>query len=329
MNTPGETRFAPEWLALREGADASARAAGLLGPLRHFLAGRVRPAPGRGRAAPSADAELVIRDLGCGTGSMGRWLAPRLNGTQHWILHDHDPDLLDLAAARLPRTGADGGRVTVATRPGDLARLTAEELTGTGTDLVTASALLDLLTHEELDRLAAACAEAGCPALLALSVAGRVDLTPADPLDAAIGSAFNDHQRRLDGGRRLLGPDAVAAAREVFARHGMTVHVESSPWRLGRGPARPAGGANGRAADGRDTTGTGTGTGTDRADDSALTAQWLRGWVGAAREQRPDLAPRATAYLRRRLEACEAGGLGVVVHHSDVLALPGRTGGGG
>ncbi|MEV3987514.1 class I SAM-dependent methyltransferase [Streptomyces sp. NPDC049837] len=282
MSVNGGPGYAPEWLALREAADAAARAPELLGPLRSYLAEGTQPG-----------AVLVIRDLGCGTGSMGRWLTPRLAGPQHWVLHDHDARLLGLAAERLPRTGADGARVTVTTRQGDIARLTAGELAGTG--LVTASALLDLLTREEVDRLAAACAGAGCPVLLALSVVGRVELTPADPLDGAIGSAFNDHQRRLDHGRRLLGPDAVVAAREIFASHGMAVRVRPSPWRLG-------------------------------ADESALTAEWLRGWVGAAREQRPDLAPRATAYLRRRLEACEAGELRVVVHHSDVLALPGHVG---
>ncbi|MET9800444.1 class I SAM-dependent methyltransferase [Streptomyces sp. NPDC006368] len=333
MKAADGPRYAPEWLALREGADAAARASELLTPLRRHLSsgagptdvapayqespketsepvepsGPVEPSepvePAAAAVSPTRggrsrrNAGLVIRDLGCGTGSLGRWLAPRLNGPQHWILHDHDPGLLDLAAARMPRTAADGSRVTVTPHRGDIARLSADELTGT--DLVTASALLDLLTREELDRLAAACAGAGCPALLALSVVGRVELTPADPLDGAVGGAFNDHQRRLDHGRRLLGPDAVAAAREAFARHGMTVRVADAPWRLG-------------------------------GAESALIARWLRGWVGAAREQRPDLAPRTTAYLRRRLEACEAGELRAVVHHSDVLALPGpgSTGGG-
>ncbi|GAA2498798.1 class I SAM-dependent methyltransferase [Streptomyces gobitricini] len=280
MSVTDRPRFAPDWLALREPADAAARAVGLLDPLFGHL----------GLHGPRQETVLVVRDLGCGSGSMGRWLAPRLRGPQHWVLHDHDAGLLGLAAARMPRTGADGGRVTVSFRQGDIGRLTAAELSGTG--LVTASALLDLLTRDEVDGLAAACAGAGCPVLLALSVAGRVELTPADPLDGAIGGAFNDHQRRLDRGRRLLGPDAVAAARRLFADRGMDVRVHASPWRLGG------------------------------AGDSALTAQWLRGWVGAAREQRPDLAPRATAYLRRRLEACEAGELRVVVHHHDVLALP-------
>ncbi|MFF8288658.1 class I SAM-dependent methyltransferase [Streptomyces sp. NPDC016309] len=286
MSVTGRPRYAPDWLALREPADAAARAAGLLGPLRRL--------PGLDPAR--RDGVPVIRDLGCGTGSMGRWLAPRLAGPQHWVLHDHDAGLLDLAATRMPRTGDGGGRITVTTRQGDIGLLTAAELAGTA--LVTASALLDLLTREELDGLAAACAEAGCPVLLALSVAGRVELTPGDPLDGAVEGAFNDHQRRMEGGRRLLGPDAVAAARQLFAARGMTVLTRSSPWRLGPG-------------------------------DSALTAEWLRGWVGAAREQRPDLAPRTTAYLRRRLEACEEGRLSVVVHHTDVLALPGGGAAGG
>ncbi|MFB9466557.1 SAM-dependent methyltransferase [Streptomyces cinereospinus] len=261
-------RYAPEWLELREGADAAARSDELLDPLR------ARPAGG-----------LVVHDLGCGTGSMGRWLAPRLAGAQHWILHDRDPFLLHFAAAASPRSAADGSRVTVETRRGDVARLTPHALAGAS--LVTASALLDVLTREEAGALAAACAGAGCPALLTLSVTGRVGLAPRHPLDAEITEAFNAHQRRTG----LLGPDAVTAACEAFAGHGATVHVRPSPWRLGPG-------------------------------DAGLTAQWLRGWVGAAVEQRPELAAPAAAYLAARLEACAAGELRVTVHHSDLLAHP-------
>jgi SAM-dependent methyltransferase len=283
VSTTDLPRYTPEWLELREGADAAARAPELADLLRRRLA----------ELPPRAEG-LTIRDLGCGTGSMGRWLAPRLNGPQHWILHDRDPDLLDRAAAQMPRTAADGSRITVATEQGDIAKLTSDDLAGTS--LVTASALLDLLTRDEVDGLAAACAGVGCPALLALSVVGLVELTPADPLDAEIGAAFNAHQQRSDHGRLLLGPDAINAACEAFAQRDATVRVHASPWRLGAG-------------------------------QSALTSEWLRGWVGAARDQRPDLAPPADAYLRRRLAACEAGELRAVVHHSDLLALPRPTGG--
>ncbi|MFF4912383.1 hypothetical protein ACFY2U_05340 [Streptomyces tendae] len=272
-------RYAPEWLRLREPADAAARARDLLDPLRIRLANL----PGR------ADG-LVVHDVGCGTGSMGRWLAPLLDGAQHWVLHDRDPYLLHFAAVAAPRTAADGSRVTVETRRGDLARLTPDALTGAA--LVTASALLDVLTTEEVGTLAAACATAGCPALLTLSVAGRVDLTPAHPMDAEITEAFNAHQRRTG----MLGPDAVDAAAEAFAGHGATVRAHPSPWRLGPGEAE-------------------------------LTAQWLRGWVGAAVEQRPELRERADRYLDERLAACAAGELRVVVHHTDLLALCRPTGG--
>ncbi|MCR8573312.1 class I SAM-dependent methyltransferase [Streptomyces sp. Isolate_219] len=284
MSAPDRPRFAPRWLELRERADAAARAPELLRPLRAWLAARTAPA-----GPPGSPHGLVIRDLGCGIGSMGRWLAVRLPGPQQWILHDLDPALLELAGARMPVTAADGMPVAATTARGDLVALTADDFAGTS--LVTASALLDLLTRDEVEDLAEACVGAGTPALLALSVAGRVELSPSDPFDAEITDAFNDHQRRTDQGRALLGPDAVAAAVAAFERRGATVLVQSSPWRLG-------------------------------CAESALTAEWLRGWVGAAHAQRPELAPEAVAYLRRRLEECAAGELTVAVHHTDLLALP-------
>jgi hypothetical protein len=247
------------WLDLREEVDAEARSGELVDPLRRLLA-----------------APLVIRDLGCGTGSMGRWLASRLPGPQRWILYDRDAELL----ARAAGPGTE-------TEQRDITTLTAGELAGTS--LVTTSALLDLLTGEEVDRLAAACVEVGCPALLTLSVTGLVALTPADPLDGEIAAAFNAHQRRTVNGRRLLGPDGPDTAAEAFARRGATVRLSPSPWRLG--PAQ-----------------------------AALAGEWLRGWVGAASEHRPDLATAASAYLDRRLAAAAAGELRVVVGHSDLLA---------
>jgi hypothetical protein len=265
--------FTPDWLGLREPADAVARSVALLGPVRHHLAGRDR---------------TVIHDLGCGTGSMGRWLAARLPGPQHWVLYDRDPVLLAHARANMP-AAADGTAVTVETRQRDVAELTAADLVGA--DLVTASALLDLLAREEVAALARACADAGCPALLTLSVVGRVDLDPADPLDADLAAAFDAHQRRRHGGRQLLGPDAVDATVEAFIRSGATVRVRPSPWLLG-------------------------------PDQAALTTEWLRGWVAAATDQRPELAAPAADYLPRRLAAAAAGGLRVAVHHSDLLAQP-------
>jgi hypothetical protein len=265
------SEFSAAWLALREPVDAGARAVELLDPLRERLDGTARP---------------VIRDLGAGSGSMGRWLAPRLGGPQHWVMHDRDPALLALAAAGM----AQFPQVTVETRQGDVTGLAATDLAGAA--LVTASALLDLLTAGEVDALAEACAGAGCAALFTLSVTGRVDLSPADPLDGEVGAAFNDHQRRVNGSRALLGPDAPEVAVEAFARRGATVLERASPWRLG-------------------------------PEQAGLAAEWLRGWVGAAVEERPELAAPAGEYLRRRLDAVAAGDLRATVDHRDLLALPG------
>ena len=225
------SEFSTAWLDLREPADAQARAADLIA----LLPPEIR----------------VIRDLGCGTGSLGRWLAPRLPAPQHWIMADRDPKLLHHATAHLSVPG-----VSVEGALGDVTALRAADLEGT--DLVTCSALLDLLTADEVDALVAACAEAGVAALFTLSVAGEVTFDPARPEDGAVVAAFNEHQRRVDGGRRLLGPDAGAYAAEAFAKAGATVVTRPSPWRLG--PDRPE-----------------------------LTAEWLRGYVAAAREQRPEL----------------------------------------
>ena len=60
--------------------------------------------------------------------------------------------------------------------------------------------------------LVGVCARPRCPVLLTLSVAGRVELAPADPLDARVAAAFDAHQRRATRRGRLLGPDAVEAA---------------------------------------------------------------------------------------------------------------------
>jgi hypothetical protein len=252
----------PDWLDLREPADAAARSA----ELAERLARHVSPA---GR--------LVIHDLGGGSGAMGRWLAPRLPRPQHWVVHDRDAELLELAVAAPPDSA------TVEARRSDITWLTPDDLAGAS--LITASALLDLLTADELARLLRACA--GRPMLLTLTVVGRVTLTPADPLDASIGAAFNAHQRR----GRLLGPDAVAAALEDLSGTRAEVYIRPSPWRLD-------------------------------AAHADLTAEWLDGWVAAACEQEPALTADAGAYRERRLAQAAAGELAVTVDHADLLVLP-------
>jgi hypothetical protein len=168
--------------------------------------------------------------------------------------------------------------VNVAIDERDVTALTRDDLTGA--DLVTCSALLDLLTAAEIDRLVEVCAQARTNALFTLSVTGEVRFTPADPRDAAMQDAFNQHQRRDS----RLGPDAGAYAAAAFEKAGARVVTRESPWRLG-----------------------------SQCPD--LTAQWLRGWVGAAVEERSDLRP--DDYLRDRSEHLGE----VTVGHKDVLAI--------
>jgi hypothetical protein len=270
-------RVSREWLALREPADAAARAVDLVEQLDRRL-----PETGG----------WVIHDLGGGTGAMGRWLAPLLSGPQRWVVHDLDRDLLEVAAVQLPGRAADGAEVSVEPQQSDITSLGQRDLAAA--TLITASALLDVLTEDELAGLVTVCATARCPALLTLSVVGRVEVVPPDPLDRRVAAAFDAHQRRATDRGRLLGPDAVAFAVEQFGQAGAEVLVRPSPWRLD-------------------------------ALEAELAAEWLTGWVAAAREQQVELAADSDAYLRRRLAEARAGRLAVRVDHADLLVLPGSS----
>ena len=88
-------RVSPAWLALREPADAAARAADLVDELRPAICRRRRS---------------VIHDLGCGTGSMGRWLAPRCPARSTGSCTTATPTCSPRAAPTWPPAAADGHR---------------------------------------------------------------------------------------------------------------------------------------------------------------------------------------------------------------------------
>jgi hypothetical protein len=204
-------------------------------------------------------------------------------------VHDRDADLLKVAAVQLPGPAADGAAVTVEAKRSDIARLRPGDLTGA--TLITASALLDLLTEEELVGLIGVCGGRACPMLLTLSVVGEVKLTPADHLDRRVAAAFDAHQRRMTERGCLLGPDAVPFAVEQFARLGAEVLIRPTPWRLDVAHAE-------------------------------LAVGWFDGWLGAACEQEVELAAEAELYARRRLAHAAAGELAVTVGHADLLVSP-------
>ncbi|MDG2281572.1 MAG: hypothetical protein P8L45_00560 [Longimicrobiales bacterium] len=261
--------FDAGWLALREDADHRSRA--------HDLAQRLA------EAGTSMGWSAAL-DLGSGTGSNLRYLAPRLPWVESWTLLDHDVTLL--GGARAP-TVPDPIRVV-----GDLALEGIQEIGSA--HLVTASALLDLVSKQWLTQAVDACAARGAAALFALSYDGVVRWAEEDADDALVRDTLNEHQQREKGLGAALGPDASHAAETLFEAEGYEVVLQPSPWRLS-GPA-----------------------------DRDLTVLLMRGWIEAALEIRPTEAARLHAWEARRNEAVTAGHYSVEVGHYDLLALPPR-----
>ncbi|MCU1677334.1 MAG: SAM-dependent methyltransferase [Frankiales bacterium] len=260
----GYSVVSADWLELRATADARSRST----VLAAYAARGMKPGP------------VVVHDLGSGSGAMMRWLAPLLPGPQEWVLHDADPGILAERDTE-PVLDASDRAITSRTSVEQLADLRRDAFAGAS--LVVASALLDVLTEVEARAIVGACVEAGVPAFFSLSVVGRVSLDPDRAADAEFQASFNEHQRRDADGRRLLGPDAVAAMAGMFESAGWNTRTEPTPWVLG-------------------------------SSDGPLIAEWLDGWLWAAVEQRPELAEAAEAYRH--------GDLRVVVQHEDLFAWP-------
>jgi hypothetical protein len=205
-------RFSAEWLALRERYDQLARNKPVLDALA---------------AAFRQQTSIAVVDLACGTSAMLRAISGYLPARQHWRLVDNDLGLLAKAGAL-----AQPPQLMVATTPMDLARDLELALDGP-VDLVTASALLDLVSLEWLDRLILETATRRLPIYAALSYDGRVIAEPSVPFDAEMVAGFNKHQLTDKGFGRALGPGAAARAIERFERTGYRVVQGRSDWVLG------------------------------------------------------------------------------------------------
>lgn len=179
-------------------------------------------------------------DLGAGTGSLFRYLAPIIGGAQSWTFIDADPALLDeafnvtasWADALGYRISSNNSTLTIHSPDGDwgldgeLHDLSAMpgELPLRDVDAVVCSALLDLVSGGWIERLAAALR---VPFYAALSVDGRDGWLPFHPLDAVMRVGFHRDQGRDKGFGRALGPGAAAAAVRTFSAVGF--HVASAP----------------------------------------------------------------------------------------------------
>lgn len=203
--------FDAAWLALREPADRSARAAAGAAAAMAALAGRERP---------------LIVDLGCGSGAGLRALAALAPADARWRLVDADAELLALAA---DAAGALGARAETT-----LLDLAAEPETAVKeADLVSASAFFDLVSEAWIDRLVTATPpEAAVYA--ALSYDGVERWTPPHADDEALLEAFHRHQGGDKGFGPAAGPRGWRALAERLRRDGRRVEIWPSPWRLTR-----------------------------------------------------------------------------------------------
>jgi SAM-dependent methyltransferase len=204
--------FSAEWLALREPHDRAARSRPVLDALAAAFAGRFA---------------VTVVDLACGTGSTWRAISSLLPERQNWRLVDNDLSLLGRAAGATAPAGAE-----IKTVPIDLARDLEAALDGP-VDLVTASALLDLVSAEWLERFVVETAARRLPVYAALSYDGRAVLAPQDPGDIAVLAALNRHQLIDKGFGAALGPAAAATAIKRFEQTGYRVVQGTSDWVFG------------------------------------------------------------------------------------------------
>jgi hypothetical protein len=225
---------------------------------------------------------LEIVDLGAGTGANQRWLAPRLEFVQRWIHLDHDPAI----SRSLPLP--DDTMIIDGSVERALGRLLANR--SSDPRLVTCSALLDVLTTDQVDAVCRAVIEKQVPALFSLTVTGALNISPANPYDELLLDAFNDHQRRA--GR--AGPDASTLAVNALCAGGFRVRTQETPWRL------------------------------TASSDWAFVERFLQERLDAAVAQTPSLAAAATDWFELRRSQFVLGMLRIEVGHRDVLALPGR-----
>jgi hypothetical protein len=160
-------------------------------------------------------------------------------------------------------------------------------------DLMTMSALLDLVSAAWLERLAVEAAARRLPVYAALTYDGRIAFEPSDAYDARIVAAVNAHQRRDKGFGPALGPTAARTAIEQFERVSYAVQSGTSDWLLA-------------------------------PEHGAIQVEMLGGFAAVAGEM--DLpSVEVDAWLTRRGNLVAAGGSSLRVGHVDLFAQPTGT----
>jgi len=269
------TGFSADWLALREPFDRSARGASAAAFDPQALALRLR------RAAP----ELAVLDLACGTGAnllaalpavLGAWA-----GSQGFAFG---------ANARGLRIDGPGWRAEVQPLRIDLAQGLGE-LPLAQVGLVTASALLDLVSAAWLDALLVRARAARAALWFALTVDGRVDWAPEVAGGDLMARLFEAHQRRDKGFGAALGAAAADRAAERMGALGYQVRRADSDWDIDASLGAPA---------------------------QALLAALIEGTAEAAREQDPQAAAAVAGWTAERMRLL--GRTRLRIGHRELLA---------
>jgi hypothetical protein len=265
--------FTAEWLALREPHDLAARNRAVLDAVTSSF---------------KSAASLHVVDLACGSGSTVRALGAHLPVQQHWDLVDNDPDLLSLACNYSRDKGITLNAVHL-----DLSR-NFEVILGSTVNLITISALLDLVSQKWLDQFLHAIAARHLPVYAALTYDGRSDLSPSDPFDGHIVSAVNAHQLTDKGFGPALGPSAASSAIARLEALGYLVVDGESDWIL-------------------------------RPDDREFQNEMLEGWANAAGEMGTVSDAEIADWLSRRKAIISKGRSSMQVGHVDFFAFPSST----
>ena len=174
----------------------------------------------------------------------------------------------------------------IETELGDLSDVASVELPDGG--LVTAAALLDLVSHDWLDTLARRCRAAHAAVAFALTYDGRTTAEPSEPEDTLVLSLFNRHQRLDKGFGPALGPGAAGAVEAAFQAHGYEVRAAPSDWVIG-------------------------------PQEHAMQLALLDGWLGAALEIAPESRSALTSWDDRRRAHVLAGRSTLRVGHVDLV----------
>ena len=284
-------RFSADWLALREKLDQQARNRALAKALADCLS-----------SLPH------LLDLGAGTGSLFRFMAPIIGRPQNWIFADADESLLYVALDRTAewaehsgmgvasrhgrgklslRLHTSAGEWQIETLVADLSRV-PQGLPLDAVDAVVCSALLDLVSRSWMARLFTALR---VPFYAGLTVNGHDSWIPRHSADAVVRTAFRQDQRRDKGLGSALGNDAGTTALQLLGDLGFHTRVATSDWRI-------------------------------PSSARAVTSRFAQMTGSSARQSMPAQAKKIGEWTKARLEQAAKARLSIRIGHYDILGIP-------